>query len=270
MKTLVLLSAMVLMVLPGMTQTREGVSKRRVASEESEKKEIKSKENTRREPAKMINNRSSRVETTSPRSNRKEEQSSGRRESVTRGASGTAINNSHSRNNSGYSHAYSNNIRVREVRVHRHIPAPDPIEVRRVKHVYRAPVRLEIYWSRRMHHDYMTIYPFYRNWHYTYGSRILAIPAYDAYQHEGYLRSVYGRVYEVYYAPESDLYYLYFGAPYPHHDFSIVMSRREARRFSSRPEWYFNGQYLMVTGIIAMYDGRPEIEVLRRSQLEKY
>jgi hypothetical protein len=161
-------------------------------------------------------------------------------------------------------------VRVREVRVYRNIPIPAPIEVRRVNYVYRSPISVEIYWSNRMYREYRSIYPFYNNWNYTYGSRILSIPAYDAGYHVGMFRNVYGRVHEVYYAPETDLYYLYFGAPYPYHDFSVVISRREARRFSNRPEWFFNGQYIMVTGVIAMYDDKPEIEIVRRSQLVRY
>lgn len=189
------------------------------------------------------------------------------RATAARRSSGTAVNSSHNR---GYSHHYPNQVRIREVRVHRHVPVPAPREIRRVSYVYRAPVSVEIYWTRRMHHEYLGIYPFYRDWSYAYGSRILSIPAYDADYHVGRLRTVYGRVHEVYYAPESGLYYLYFGAPYPYHDFSIVMSRRETRRFTNRPVHFFTGQYVTVTGIIANYDGRPEIEVVRRSQLALY
>jgi hypothetical protein len=182
-------------------------------------------------------------------------------------SSKTAVNSSHIR---GYSHHYPGQIRTREVRVQRHVPMPAPREIRRINYVYRAPVSVEIYWTRRMHREYLGLYPFYRDWSYAYGSRILSIPAYDADYHVGRLRTVYGRVHEVYYAPESGLYYLYFGAPYPYHDFSIVISRREARRFTNRPVHFFTGQHVMVTGIIANYDGRPEIEVIRRSQLALY
>lgn len=360
MKRFILLSAMVLMVLTAMSQTRGSSSRSQAGSKESEKKEVKSSENTRREPAKATESRSSRNETASPRgnavnqssgrresaatrsgsaanqssgkrennsakpektvnqspgrsatapgrtgsavnqSNGKREstpsrsgnavnQSSGRRESTPsrsgnvsnqtsgRNASttvnrsgGTAVNNTHSNTNYVYRHTYPGTVRVREVRTYRHIPAPAPLEIRRVNYVYRAPITVEIYWSNRMYREYRSIYPFYNNWNYTYGSRVLSIPAYDAYYHLGHFRSVYGRVHEVYYAPETDLFYLYFGAPYPYHDFSVVMSRREARKFSNRPEWYFQGQYIMVTGVIAMYDDKPEIEIVRRSQLVRY
>lgn len=247
------------------------------------------RENNSAKPEKTVNQSSGRSSTAPERSGSAVNQSNGRRESTpsrsgnvsnqTSGrnasstvnrSSGTAVNNSHSTTTSVYRHAYPGTVRVREVRTYRHIPAPAPLEIRRVNYVYRAPIRVEIYWSNRMYRDYRSIYPFYNNWNYTYGSRVLSIPAYDAYQHLGHFRSVYGRVHEVYYAPETDLFYLYFGAPYPYHDFSVVISRREARRYSNNPEWFFNGQYIMVTGVIAMYEDKPEIEVIRRSQLVRY
>ncbi len=336
MKRFILLSAMVLLALPAISQSR-GSTRGQAGSRESERKEVKSSESTKKEPARMVNSRSPRTESTAPKGNAVN-QSNGRRESAPSGSgnavnqssgrnqntpsrsgsavnqsgnsrresapgrtvsnsnagrnnapsnsgssvnhssgtttpgisNGTAVNSSHGTTTYVYRHSYPGHMRTREVRVYRHIPSPAPVEIRRVNYVYRAPITVEIYWTHGLYREYRAIYPFYNHWDYHYGARVLSIPAYDAGYHVGRFRSVYGRVHEVYYAPETDLYYLYFGAPYPYHDFSVVISRREARRFSNRPEWFFNGQYIIVTGVIAMYDDRPEIEVVRRSQIVRY
>ncbi len=303
MKTITLYSAMVLLVLPAISQTGFNYSKNQSESIDSEIRKLRSVENQRlhSESPKRAN-RTFHAEFSSPErkainqshggrqsviqneyndagissgnrgnsNGRVVNHASGRRENYRTQPGGIAVNSSHLPRHSENEFSNSNNFRRREMRIHRHYHFPEPVEVRRVRYVYREPIRFEIYWSRQLHKEFMTIYPFYRNHEYLYGSRIIAVPAFNAECHLGRLRSVYGIVYEVYYDPETDLVYLYFGAPYPHHDFSAVIPGRLAERFSSRPERYFGGQHVMVTGIVALYDGKPEIELIRSNQIVRY
>ena len=84
------------------------------------------------------------------------------------------------------------------------------------------------------------------------------------------MKGVYGKVKEVYYSPEDRNYYLYFGAPCPYHDFSVVISRRDAKRISMFPEWYFQNNHICVTGLITWFDDRPEIIVKNPGQIHRY
>jgi hypothetical protein len=75
---------------------------------------------------------------------------------------------------------------------------------------------------------------------------------------------------EVYYAWETDEYMLYIGAYYPYQDLTIVVEGNEARRFSYRPEVFFQGQYIAVTGLVTAYYDSPEIVVYDKIQIEIY
>jgi hypothetical protein len=121
-----------------------------------------------------------------------------------------------------------------------------------------------------MYHDFRVYYPYYTNWNVRIGRRVNMISAYDAMYHAGHINSVYGQVSDVYYARETDEYILYFGPRYPYHDFSVIVPGYETRYFSRRPSRYFMGRNLVVTGLITMYDGAPEIIVRRASQLALY
>lgn len=147
---------------------------------------------------------------------------------------------------------------------------PVPVEVRRVKYPYRAPVRAEVIWTIDLSRRFEVYYPHYRPYRYHVGMRLASVSAYDAYDFVGEIARVYGRVAETYYSPETDEYFLYLGDYYPYHDFSVVVPGREARDFSRRPERYFDRQYIEVTGLISRFEGKPEMVIKRSSQIGVY
>ena len=158
-------------------------------------------------------------------------------------------------------------------RVHREVYTvnrPKPIEYRKIHHPYRTPVNIHVIWSPRMYHEYRWIYPEYRYWYYPSGYRIRTISAYDAIYYTGEIVNVYGRVYETWYCRETDEYFLYFGARYPYHDFNVVIQGNKARQFSRRPEIFFEGRYIWVTGLISLHRGQPEMIVRKKHQIHLY
>lgn len=147
---------------------------------------------------------------------------------------------------------------------------PVPVEVRRVRNPYRAPVRAEIIWTVDLSRRYEVYYPHYHFHTHHVGSRIASISAYDAYDFVGEIARVYGRVNETYYSHETDELFLYIGDYYPYQDFTVVLPAREAREFSRRPERFFNGEYIEVTGLISRFQGKPEMLVRRAEQIAVY
>jgi len=136
-------------------------------------------------------------------------------------------------------------------------------------HVLYRPVYREIYWTRNMYRDYHRWYPNYR-WDYRYGNRIHTISVFDARYRLGEVANVYGRVYATWHNRETDDYLLFFGGDYPNQEFTIVLPGNVARRYNWRPERFFLGEHLMVTGLITTYDGSPEIIVKNKRQLDLY
>lgn len=160
-------------------------------------------------------------------------------------------------------------VEPRPVRYHYKRP-PRPREYRARRFPYRRPPRIHIYWSLGMRHDYLRLYPVVKTWRYPVGYRIPTISAYDALYYNGEVMSVYGKVYEVFYSGRTDEYFLYFGAYYPHHDFTVVLPGWIARRYSSYPEAYFKREHVIVTGLITSYNNSPEIVVKSEGQLRMY
>ncbi len=155
-------------------------------------------------------------------------------------------------------------------------PAPhityvqQPIEYRRVHNAYRMPPNANIIWNENMYHQYVVLYPDFHLWYYPYGYAIHSISSYDAAGYIGEIARVYGMVYDTWYSPETDEYFLYFGGPYPYQDFSVVLEGRDARRFSRRPDRYFANRYISVTGLVSLWENKPEIDVKQRSQVQVY
>ncbi len=131
------------------------------------------------------------------------------------------------------------------------------------------PAYHEIYWTRNMYRDYTRWYPNY-GWRYDYGYRINTISAFDAKYNLGEVAMVYGRVYATWRNRETDDYLLFFGGDYPNQQFTVVLPGRIARKFNWRPERYFLGQHLTITGLITTYDGTPEIIVKNTRQVGIY
>jgi len=132
------------------------------------------------------------------------------------------------------------------------------------------PPSVTIIWNENMYHNYSVWYPDFHLWYYPFGYSIQTVSSYDALGSVGEIARVYGAVYDTYYAPESDEFFLYFGGPYPYQDFSIVLNGKDARRFNRRPDRFFTNRYIAVTGLISVWEGKPEIDVKRRSQIDIY
>ncbi len=148
--------------------------------------------------------------------------------------------------------------------------SPYTKDYRAVHYVYREPVHVHVIWTREMHHNYIDMYPHVRHWEYRYGYSINTISAYYADYYIGDVKTVYGRVKEVFYSPETDEFFLNIGDYYPYQDFTIVLPGYIAREYTRRPISYFTNQYVDVTGLITEFDGKPEIVVKRRFQLDVY
>jgi hypothetical protein len=131
------------------------------------------------------------------------------------------------------------------------------------------PAYHDIFWTRSMYRDYCLWYPNYQ-WRYNYGFRIQTISVFDAKYNMGEVAMVYGRVSGTWYNNETDDYLLFFGGEYPYHQFTVILPGNVARRFSWRPERYFLGEHMTVTGLITTYDGIPEIIVKNKRQVGLY
>jgi hypothetical protein len=153
---------------------------------------------------------------------------------------------------------------------HHYVRPPRPREYRARRYPYRKPLGIHILWTNNMRIEYISIYPEVKRWNYAIGYNIPTISAYDALYYSGEVMNVYGKVYEVFYSARTDEYYLYFGAYYPYHDFTVVLPGWIARRYSSYPESYFERQNVIVTGLISTFDDKPELVVKRESQINLY
>lgn len=136
-------------------------------------------------------------------------------------------------------------------------------------HVLYYPTYNNIYWTRNMYRDYRRWYPHY-TWRYKYGYSIQTISVFDAQYNLGEVAMVYGRVYATWHNKETDDYLLFFGGDYPYQQFTVVLPGNVARRFSWRPERYFLGEHMTVTGLITTFDGIPEIVVKNKRQVGLY
>lgn len=131
------------------------------------------------------------------------------------------------------------------------------------------PAYYDIYWTRNMYRDYNRWYPNYR-WRYNYGYRIHTISIFDAKYNLGEVAMVYGRVSATWHNRETDDYLLFFGGDYPGQQFTVILPGRLARKYSWRPERYFLGEHMTVTGLITTFDGIPEIIVKNKQQVGIY
>lgn len=159
---------------------------------------------------------------------------------------------------------YHNAYPVNKVRTHYHHNTQ--------MHHYNVlyyPSYHEIYWNRSMYNNYHRWYPNY-HWNYNYGHRIYTVSVFDAKYNLGEVAMVYGRVYASWHNKETDDYLLFFGGDYPAQHFTVVLPGRIARKFSWRPERYFPGEHMTITGLITTFDGIPEIIVKNKSQLGIY
>ena len=120
-----------------------------------------------------------------------------------------------------------------------------------------------------MYRDYRRWYPEFQ-WRYNYGHRIQMISVFDAKYNLGEVAMIYGRVYATWYNNETDDYLLFFGGDFPYQQLTVVVPGHIARKYSWRPEKYFLGEHLTITGLITTYDGSPEVVVKNKRQLDLY
>ena len=145
-----------------------------------------------------------------------------------------------------------------------------PVEYRRSYYPYRVPSRADIIWDVHLYHHYRYLYPHYDYWYYPVGYRIHTVSAYDADRYIGEFVRIYGKVYEAWFNQATDEVNLYFGEPYPYQDFTVIISGKDARRYNRRPERYFTGRDIAVTGIVSVFEGKSEMVIKRRSQIDFY
>ncbi len=145
-----------------------------------------------------------------------------------------------------------------------------PVEYRRTYYPYKVPIHRDIIWDIHLYNEYCYLYPHYDYWYYPIGYRVHTVSAYDADRYIGEFARIYGKVFETWFDHEADEVYLYFGDPYPYQDFTVILTGRDARRFSRRPERFFTGRYIAVTGVVSVFEGKPEMVIKRRSQVELY
>lgn len=144
------------------------------------------------------------------------------------------------------------------------------LEYRRVHNPFRKPLLSALYWDTRMYRNYRHWYPDFKLWYYPSGYRIHTISAYDSYRYIGEVARIYGRVSEVWYSRETRQYYLYFGASFPYHDFTVILDARDANRYSWDPISYFSNRRMIVTGLVSIFDQKPELFIRKRSQIRLY
>ena len=301
MKTMIFVLAMLLTAATAYNQTSRKPANHNTATETKERKVVTDRSNppsNNRHNTQNVNTGRSVTTTTTTNSTRTVQTTTARpanRQTEVREQNNRQTNNNntstsqesryHATNNTTYRPAHNATVvehnRVVEYtspRVYRqshravhyyHTPPPSR-EYRSVHYVYRRPANLEIYWTPVMYRHFITIYPMVPTWNYYEGYRIPMVSAYDAVYYRGSVVTVYGKVTEVFYSRETDEYFLYFGAYYPYQDFTVIMPGNMARRYSHRPDRYFDNQYMAVTGLITTFNGEPEIVVKETFQMNLY
>ncbi len=169
--------------------------------------------------------------------------------------------NENTYSNHGHSHTY---YPRHNVKIHVH-----PVTYQNHYKVMYYPAHREIIWTNQMNRYYLDIYPGY-TWRYPIGYGIQTISAFEARYNIGEVSRVYGRVYGTWYNNESDDLLLFFGGEYPNQEFTMIIPGDIARRYSWRPERYFLGQHVYATGLITSFEGKPEMLVKRKNQLDIY
>lgn len=215
--------------------------------------------------------RTSSTSTTSPTyaSNR----STQNRTSTDRRTTSTTTAHKHTNNKSAHKHSGTTHHRVVKTtsnNKHHHNHSYDRTRHHTVTHNCRIPRSVEVVWTSDMHRHYVKMYPGHSWRHYSYGTRISTIPAYEAKYYIGNVKNVYGRVTDVYYSRETDEFVLSIGRFYPNQYFTVIIPGNLARRQSHRPIDYYLYQDIHVTGLISSYHGEPELFVKRNSQLQVF
>ena len=98
----------------------------------------------------------------------------------------------------------------------------------------------------------------------------VSITAYEAAKHVSETKTVCGVVASAKFAASSrgQPTFLNLEKPYPDHVFTIVIWREGRASFPFKPEQYYKGKTICVTGLIATYRGKPEIVVRSPAQIQ--
>lgn len=139
---------------------------------------------------------------------------------------------------------------------------------RKKYHMYPVRPHFKLRWQDGWNRFYTNYFPSLRVR--TLNAFMVSVPGYEASYHLHEPASVYGKVYEIFYNRDINEMYLYLGAPYPRHDFTIVITGRLADEMSRFPPRYYIGQNFTVSGIITHYKNEPEMVINYRNQLMKF
>ncbi|MGC9341513.1 MAG: hypothetical protein ACP5E3_02340 [Bacteroidales bacterium] len=77
-------------------------------------------------------------------------------------------------------------------------------------------------------------------------------------------------MHSAWYSRKTDEYYLYIGGPYPYQDLTIILEGHDARRFNRNPLRFFTGRHVAATGLVSVFESKPEMFLKKRSQLDVY
>lgn len=90
----------------------------------------------------------------------------------------------------------------------------------------------------------------------------------DAKDHVGEFVKICTKIYGGKYFEKDSLTLLNAGAPYPQSPLTIII-RGNARNEFKRPEIYYNGTEVCLTGKIELYKDKPRIEVTSKNQINE-
>jgi len=62
--------------------------------------------------------------------------------------------------------------------------------------------------------------------------------------------------------------FLRFGSDYPNQVFSVIIYANDAIKFKETPANVYAGKTICVTGVINLYEGKPEMEIDTESQVK--
>lgn len=138
------------------------------------------------------------------------------------------------------------------------------------RHLYINPAHARIYLRPLWFDFYLHRFPRYQISERDYNHRIDYVSGDNAKYYIGKIKSVYGRIYETYYDEEFNEFYIYLGAPYPNHDFMIVITGSLAAQYSVEPNRYFMDRNIQVTGLITDWNSEPEMIIKYSDQIIRY
>jgi len=93
------------------------------------------------------------------------------------------------------------------------------------------------------------------------------VTAEQAAEHIGENVTVSDLVYS-YKATRGGMIFLNLGGDYPGNPLTIVIKKQQLGNFSVRPDEFYNGKKVIVSGVVKLYRGKPEIELVSQDQIK--